>query len=396
MGGSFTDPGTLDTHTVSINWGDGSALQTVDLDAGVLSFSGISHQYLDNPTGQPTGGSYSISVTVADKDGDVSAANTIGVEVDNVTPGTPGLNLTSTTISENGTTALGGSFTDPGTLDTHTVSINWGDGSAIQTVDLDAGVLSFSGISHQYLDNPAGQPTGGSYSISVTVADKDGATSAANTIGVEVDNVAPGTPGLNLTSTTISENGSTALGGSFTDPGTLDTHTVSINWGDGSAIQTVNLDAGILSFSGISHQYLDNPTGQPTGSYSISVTVADKDGEVSAANTIGVEVDNVTPGTPGLNLTSTTISENGSTALGGSFTDPGTLDTHTVSINWGDGSAIQTVHLDAGVLSFSAAATSTWTTPPASRPAVLDQRDRGRQGRRGQAPPTRSAWKWTT
>ena len=289
--GSFTnDP---QAHTLAIDWGDGSGLQVVTLDDGFFDFD-VSHTYRDNPS---SGSTFAVNFILTDStSGDAPlSGGPINVEVDNVTPGTPGLNLTSTTISENGSTALGGSFTDPGTLDTHTVSINWGDGSAIQTVHLDAGVLSFSAVSHQYLDNPTGQPTG-SYSISVTVADKDGEVSAANTIGVEVDNVTPGTPGLNLTSTTISENGSTALGGSFTDPGTLDTHTVSINWGDGSAIQTVDLDAGVLSFSGISHQYLDNPAGQPTGgSYSISVTVADKDGATSAANTIGVEVDNVRP-----------------------------------------------------------------------------------------------------
>jgi hypothetical protein len=41
------------------------------------------------------------------------------------------------------------------------------------------------------------------------------------------------------------------LGGSFTDPGTLDCHTAVNTWGDGSANTTVNLGAGVLSFSGV-------------------------------------------------------------------------------------------------------------------------------------------------
>ena len=37
----------------------------------------------------------------------------------------------------------------------------------------------------------------------------------------------------------------------------------------------LHLAAGTLSFSSQSHQYLDNPAGQPTGSFPITVTVAD-------------------------------------------------------------------------------------------------------------------------
>src|SRR5207253_1472227 len=130
--------------------------------------------------------------------------------------------------------------------------------------------LNFSGALHQYVDNPLG----GSYTITATVTDNDGGSGSGST-SVNVNNVPPANLQLSLNPTTINENGSTALGGSFTDPGTLDTHAVVINWGDGSSNTTLSLGADVLAFSGASHQYLDNPASGST--YAISVTITDKD-----------------------------------------------------------------------------------------------------------------------
>src|SRR5260370_27076431 len=171
-------------------------------------------------------------------------------------------------INENDSTTISGSFSDPGILDTHTVVINWGDGSSNTTLSLAADELSFSGVSHQSLANPAG---GSSFTISVTVSDKDNGSGTGST-SVTVNNVAPSNVQLSLSAANINENDSTTLNGSFADPGTLDTHTVVINWGDGSAATTVNLAAGVLSFSGVSHQYLDTPA---TRTYALSPTLTD-------------------------------------------------------------------------------------------------------------------------
>src|SRR5205823_329522 len=148
------------------------------------------------------------------------------------------------------------------------------DGSANSTLNLAAGVLTFSGASHQYLDN-------GNYTVSVTVTDKDGGSGQAST-GVTVRTEERRDGQLRLSPATINENGSTTLSGSFTDPGTLDTHTVVITWGDGSS-DALNLPAAMLSFSNVNHQYLS------TGNYTASVTVTDKDGGSGQAST-GVTV----------------------------------------------------------------------------------------------------------
>ena len=318
LSGSFTDPGTVTTHSLTIDWGDGSAVQTVDLAAGVLTFSGVPHTYL-----QDKATPYTISVTVSDG-ATTSTPATIDLTVTNDQPEIEGLSLTEASIDENGSATLSGSFNDDGTLDEHTVSIDWGDGSAVQTVTLTpVGVRAFSDISHVYAQHQ-------SYTISVTVRDEEHTSSEA-TITITVNNIAPVmVDDLALSPSTIDEGGSTSLSGSFTDPGTLDGHTVKIDWGDGET-ETVDLAAGILTFSGVPHTYLDN------GTYTISVSVSDDAVIFSAAVTTSITVSNVAPEIGPLNLAPDSILEGGSTLLSGSFNDAGGMDTLTATIDWGDG-----------------------------------------------------------
>ena len=131
---------------------------------------------------------------------------------------------------------------------------------------------------------------------------------------------------LNLSASKINEDGITNLSGSFTDTGSADTHTVDINWGDRSSDTILTLPATTLSFSNIAHQYLDNPTGQPDGSFTISVTVTDTDGASTAANT-SVEVDNVAPavaitGAP----SSAGVAAGPALVLGSTIADPSPID----------------------------------------------------------------------
>jgi hypothetical protein len=82
--------------------------------------------------------------------------------------------------SEGGVATVSATFTDPGTLDTHTASILWGDGSPAQMVSVAA---LASGVQHVYGDN-------GSYSVTVTVTDDDGGW-GGDTVAVQVANAAP-------------------------------------------------------------------------------------------------------------------------------------------------------------------------------------------------------------
>lgn len=116
-----------------------------------------------------------------------------------------------------------------------------------------------------------------------------------------------------------------------------------VGWGDGSANTTVSLAAGVLSFTGVSHQYLDNPAGQPTGSFPVTITVTDSVGYSTAAST-SIQVNNVPP-TPALSGPA-----NGVPGQPRNFTfsatDPSAIDQaagFTYAVNWGDGSPVQTI-----------------------------------------------------
>jgi hypothetical protein len=132
----------------------------------------------------------------------------------------------------------------------------------------------------------------------------------------------------------INENDSVTVSGTVTDPDAGDAHTVVIDWGAGEGSTTLTLDPGVTTFSA-THQYLDdNPTGTPSDAYGITATAGDGHGTAAAA--ASVTVNNLAPvagpvaGPPlavrGQVLTFTD-----------SFTDVGTLDTHTATWNFGDG-----------------------------------------------------------
>src|SRR5207237_5049872 len=104
-----------------------------------------------------------------------------------------------------------------------------------------------------------------SRTIKVRVTDQLGLFSESTAM-VDVQNVAPTLNAINLSATTILENGVVEISGSINDPGLADSQKVVISWGDGSADVAIDLAAGIRNFTA-KHQYLDdNPTNTPVDS----------------------------------------------------------------------------------------------------------------------------------
>ena len=107
-----------------------------------------------------------ISLTVSDVGGDVTAATALtdddGTTV-TVTNVEPTVTAIGDTIDEGTTATVSATFTDPGTLDTHTASIDWDDGTPVQPVTT---AELASGVTHAYGDN-------GVYDVTVTVTDDD-------------------------------------------------------------------------------------------------------------------------------------------------------------------------------------------------------------------------------
>ncbi|MBL8873046.1 MAG: DUF642 domain-containing protein, partial [Planctomycetaceae bacterium] len=329
--GSYSDPGSLDTHELLVNWGDGT-FDRVPVSDGTFA---LTHKYLDDNAGDL----YQISATLVDKDsGSISQAKS--VVVTNVNP-----ELTLTTIapiSENEEAVLRGIYSDAGELDTHTVDIDWGDGTIEYGVSVTGGIFERS---HRYLDDNADDL----YQVRVTLRDDDGGVAQQSEV-VAVTNTNP----LNTANAVaaILENGIARLTGTFSDVGTLDTHVITINWGDGNVEENIPVSGGAYDFS---HRYLDDNLDDL---YDITVTVIDKDGG-AAIEIVPVVVTNVDP-VIRLNAVSS-IDENGVATLTGTITDPGTLDTFTVQVNWGD--PLSPNNIETYTLSASSTGTQsfTWT-----------------------------------
>ena len=318
---TFDDPGMLDSHTVQVDWGDGT-IETLPVVAGARTFT-ATHQYLDdNPTGTASD-VYAVKATVTDDDGGSSAAATSSVTVQNVAPSNVVVTPVANILAEGGQVSLSISFDDPGSQDTHQVEINWGDGNTtIENV-----VGHAHAASHSYLDD-------GTYVITVKVVDDDGGVGFGSAAAF-VSNVAPANLQI-APIAPINENGVATLTLTFGDPGTLDSHTVEVDWGDGSPPQQYTLPVGDRTLTA-THQYLDdNPTGTASDSYVVTVKVTDDDGG-SAMHTALAVVNNVAPTNVVAAPVASILDEGGQVSLAISFDDPGSQDTHTVEINWGDG-----------------------------------------------------------
>ena len=323
---AFTDAGTADTHTVTVDWGDTSPVATTNLAAGVFLSTSAPHTY----TGS---GTFAVTVTVADNAGaSATATSSVSVHAANQAPSITSLVVTAGDEGASSTLALTFADTDP--ADTHTVTVAWGDGATSDPVTLASTVTTFD-ASHVYADT-------GTYSVVLTLADSASHTVTANA-SVSPTNVSPVVGNLTLSPSSVVDHQTLTVSGSFTDPGTADTFTLTLDWGDGTS-SSDSLAAGTRSFS-MTHAY------NAAGTVTVKATVADRDtGKSSSSATFDVLPSNHAPAD--LAVTATAILEGEATTLGVSFTDAEASDSHTVAITWGDGST-ENVSLGAGATSAS-------------------------------------------
>ncbi len=219
----------------------------------------------------------------------------------------------NTTVDEGQAVNLDTSFTDPGSSDTFTATIDWGDGTVESgTVDQVANTVAGS---HAYNDD-------GQFTVTITLDGADG-TTVTDTFDVTVNNVAP-TIAVSGDSNVDEGSTYTLTLGSVTDPGDDTVTDFIVNWGDGSSDT-------FSSAGDVTHTYDDGPD-TPT----ITVDLIDEDGTHTNTGSLDITVDNVAPTAEAGGPYS--VPAGGSVALSGSATDPGILD--TLTFQWdldGDG-----------------------------------------------------------
>ena len=252
---TFTwDWGDWTSDTVSIYYNDGVGPDSYPSTYGTYPFTAtdtVYHTYGANAE-------YTVTLTIADDDGGYVVCGT-NVTVNNVAPVVnAGVDQT---VDEGDFVTIDPTFTDAGSADTHIATIDWGDGSTAISVDPATSPLSDT---HTYADD-------GTYTVTVTVTDDDG-EAGTDILTVTVNNVAP-TASIDSveqpTAGFILPNDVLTFTGSFTDPGTLDTHTTEWDFGDSDSA------AGIS----VTHSYVS------AGVYTVTFTVTDDDVGVGTATT---------------------------------------------------------------------------------------------------------------
>ena len=184
------------------------------------------------------------------------------------------------TLTEGDSITVTATFTDPGVLDTHTATVSWGDGNpSVPTPTSESGGAGMvTSASHRYPDN-------GSYTVTVAVADNDGATGDAM-LAITVHNANPIVQAGADQSVLLGQR--VELDPTFTDPGVLDTHTASIDWGDGTVIPGLVTEVNGSGGVSASHGYAS------AGSHTVTITITDKDGGIGS-DTLRVQADSATP-----------------------------------------------------------------------------------------------------
>ena len=214
---------------------------------------------------------------------------TATIEIINTPPTVSDLDLSDPPYAEGDAITVGGEWSDPGAQEV-TLTVNWGDGVTEEEIseheDGQTGPFSAPfAFSHVYADD-------GTYTIQVCADDgvpiPDGVAPSCKDAEISVSNVSPMLE-AGLDQVIYKGDRLTLDPAEFNDKGTLDTHTATVNWGDGSAIDEGTITelpfgppgstAGADGSVSASHQYV-----APPGDYTVEVCVTDDDGAKTCDN----------------------------------------------------------------------------------------------------------------
>lgn len=254
-------------------------------------------------------GSYAIDVTAKDKDNGVSAVSSATINVTNVAPT---LNVAaSATVNEGSTYTLTFSANDPGTDTISSWVINWGDGSANQTL---AGTATSA--THVYADGPA------SWTLTATATDEDG--SYSKTQAITVNDVAP-TASVTGNATVLVNTVYSLNLGALVDPGQDPLTSAVINWGDST---TTTVPA-----NGFGQTYQHTYT--TAANFTIQVSATNGDGTFQLG-TVAVQ-SHIDPPTIAISGPNTVAEGSTYTLQLGAITNNASQTIDGYRIAWGDG-----------------------------------------------------------
>jgi hypothetical protein len=181
----------------------------------------------------------------------------------------PTVRLSSTAIdaTEGVQASLTGTISDPDST-SWTATVNYGDGVCEQLQPAADGTIV---LRHTYQNV-------GNFSLRLSVRDDGGQTGSASA-RVSVANSTPTVSSLSFAPQVVAVGGVVYGTAVFQDTATLDTHSVSWTWGDGTSGQSSSIwESGGSGTAYASHTYLH------AGLYSISAVAGDEDGAAGSAS----------------------------------------------------------------------------------------------------------------
>ena len=260
----------------------------------------------------PDHGTYAIALGITDTltSTSVTGFTSSQVAISNVAPQVV---LSNRNRTDEGIYVLDVNVLEPGSSDQVQLSIDWGDGTGLQQVDL--GTARKAAIEHEFLEQ-------NDYLIVVIASDGQESSQPVE-LQLEVVNAAP-IPDLGG-KITVADGELVTVTGSFQDLGS-DTHSIIWDFGDGSDPVTRTATGGT--------PFEETHTYANSGVYLVTLTVVDDEGGVGQA-TLQVEVVNQAPAN--LSVTELGAASAGQlTSFAGTVSDFGS-DYLRGTLNFGDG-----------------------------------------------------------
>ncbi len=323
----FADADLEGSHTAVIEWGDGTpasdaTIEPVDGKPGFWTAS-ADHAYA-------TVGVHTAEVCVTDTEDLQVGCGMITVVVDDAPPV---VDAGSDLRTVGPVSLSGATFSDPGRFDVQTATVEWGDGTPVAP----ATIGSFSGQGVIAADHTYDTP--GSYEAEVCVASLPAlsddplpgtgdAIEVCDTVDIVV--TGPSTPQAYAAETVSGVEGDVVeVPVGFHDGARGQAHTVTVDWGDGTTTPASIVDAGVAGFGVPTHRYDDD------GTYLVTATVC-VTGDPTRCSTADSTV-TVANAAPVLDPVVTVAETDLTHRIAVAFTDAGSADTHTATVDWGDG-----------------------------------------------------------
>ena len=327
--------------TVTVTWGSVVKTTTTSGSASGTGTWSTSFSLLD----LPADGLSTITATARDAAGIGSATGSTSVELDQTTPrqlslapvaGNNRINLAEETagITLSGSAEAGAA-----------IAITWNGATRTTTADASTGAWS---LAYSAAQIPADTT---SSVITLTATDKAGNVSSPISRSVVIDTAAPNAPLINtVAGNDIVNAAEKAAGITLSGTGEIGT-SAAISWGSYTTSTTVN-SSGIWSVVVPNSSVpADNATS------SVSVTLTDAAGNVSAAGTKTVRIDTAAPIAPVINAVAGDNTINAAEKAAG-LTLSGTTEAEngsTVAITWGNLTRTATVSAGAWSLGYTSA-----------------------------------------